>query len=497
MKTACEIRFGFFDITAKSDAALTSPGAQSWVQLSQLHDETQKIGKWATLEDGGWPLDGSMDILPDDLTTAFLGLWSQAQSDQAGVFSTPPWLEVSFTEPHSSVGFTLTFVESTNEWANALNIKWYGSGDAILKDTNYQPDSAVYFCDGKIENYRKVRFTFLGTNRPHHFLKLTGLQYGILKVFNDRVLLSARLQEEVDPLSDRLSINTLEFTAHAKEFDLVNMPDAYAMFQQRQAAKVLCTVDGVQSDYGAYYLDKPTTAEGRVSMSCTDLLGVIDATDYAGGSWVNGIAASVLISEIMTSAGLSAEQYSIASELASIVLTGYMEACTHREALQTVAFALCAVVNCARSDKINIYRLPESVQHTIATGDKVVGHTVSQEPLVTGVEVYRRTQDSNEETLVGSVYAAELPANAKANVKKVEGCTLLADAQALAQHIYDWNKRRLIGEGEVFPIAAKPGETISIDTASGKKLVGVMTSMSLDMVGGMIGKIDLQGGAVL
>ena len=74
----------------------------------------------------------------------------------------------------------------------------------------------------------------------------------------------------------------------------------------------------------------------------------------------------------MTSADAAA-YYDLAPSLAGIVIKGYLPVCTHREALQQVAFALGAVVSCARSDNIRIYPLPPATS-TITPHDKAAGH---------------------------------------------------------------------------------------------------------------------------
>ena len=108
----CDIRVSFrlIDNDAYSDATATAAQYNTDIsQLSQTHDLTEGMSaKYATLETYGWPLDGSCAIMPDSVSGIQTGLWSVA-SGADGTFTTNPSLTFSFTEDHSSVGFTVIF----------------------------------------------------------------------------------------------------------------------------------------------------------------------------------------------------------------------------------------------------------------------------------------------------------------------------------------------------------------------------------------------------
>ncbi len=113
----------------------------------------------------------------------------------------------------------------------------------------------------------------------------------------------------------------------------------------------------------------------------------MDDTEYLGGYWSDGITAQNLIADIMQSAHIEPEQYAIADSLKSVTVRGYLAIQTHRAALQQVAFAIGAVVDCSRSDCINI--TPQRLRtKTVPVSRKVVGHEQTQDALVTGVEVF-------------------------------------------------------------------------------------------------------------
>lgn len=362
--------------------------------------------------------------------------------------------------------------------------------------------------------------------------------------------------EEVDPISSELSINTMTFSFHSEkgEFDLLDLTGAYVLFQQRQEIKVLGEMDGIKMNMGTFYLDEPKSdTDSTVTMQCIDLVGVMDDTEYLGGYWPEGIAAEDLIVKIMTSAGVEPDLFEIKNDLSGRKIYGYLPICTHREALQQVAFALCSVVDCSRSGVLTIRSAKQEVKE-IPLNRKVIGHTQEQAALITGVEVFVSNyalgdsstklfeeerpagtffakfsspaanvtcsggviteNDVNyakidvktagmvtitgityEETksLSGSVYAENLPANALPNVLQIEDCTLHVDAQALAQHIYDYYQRRITDTGSFLLSEETVGDLVELENSSGKVLEGAVEQMDIDLTGGFIAKAVIRG----
>lgn len=557
MKTQTEIHYMLVDPGAAGDGVPSVTTKQPWVNVSQLHDEddTHVMAKWGTLEPGQFVLDGTAAMFPDDPAAQDMGLWSAGMSGADGRFAAPPVLTVAFSRPHTSLGITFVFAEPTGDWCDDLHLAWYDAAGAVLAEQNFAPDSASYFCDRLVHDYYKVVATFRKTNKPRRYLKLFRVRYGVVEHLTGGGLTEASLLEEADPTSMTVSVNTLRFGFYAdRRFDLLDLTGVYSVFQQQQRVRVRQTVDGVTREMGLFYTDVPEVQDERVvTIDCIDLVGVLGQTEYLGGLWLDGITAGALIREIMTSADAAA-YYELAPSLAGIVIKGYLPICTHREALQQVAFALGAVVSCARSDNIRIYPLPPATS-TITPHDKAAGHRQVQRGYVSGVEVYTHhyvpARDVTElfkatckagtefvrfsspaaslscsgasivesgvnyaklnvpaagqvvlsgkpyddqTSLGGSVYAAVMPAGARASVKTVEGCTLTADPQAVAQGLYDFYQQRIEDTGDLFPVDAAAGEVVRVETAGSHTLTGMVESLDIDLLGGGIAKAVVAGG---
>lgn len=554
--TDVRVRYGLIDVTAAEDGQMSMPNVQPFSSLPELLDDDQVIARLATLEHDHWFLDGTFEIFPTGYSSAFTGVWSDTQSGDDGVFAAPPVFTVNFSQPHTSGGITLVFSEATDDWCSDLDIVWYDQDGSTLGTQHFNPDSARYFCPNQIEDYYGLQITFNKTNKPNRYLKLTGIQYGVTLDLDGSKLISCTVLEEVDPISSNLSVNTLNLSFHTEggEFDLLDLTGAYVLFQQRQQADVTGWIDGVEMNMGSFYLETPSTTENIVTVDCIDLVGTMGDTDYLGGYWPDGILSQELIADIMASAGVDTAQYDVDSSLQNITVRGYLAIQTHREALQQVAFAIGAAVDCCRSYIINIRPLQTANPKSIPVSRKVTGHTQTLESLVTGVEVFThnyalgdtdgelfketrqpgdyliqfsspsanlsatnatitesgvnyaritvatagevvisgRTYEDTQ-SLAGSVYMENLPANAKPNIKTVNECTLDANAQSLAQRVYDYYQRRIADSGDIILSTEQAGDWISLQNADGKALVGTIEQISIDLTGGFIAKVESHG----
>lgn len=498
MGTKTAISFGLVDVTAKPDGIFTATDKQSFVNMQQLKRDELEIRKYATFEKDYFRLDDTFELFPDNTTEHDFGLWSSSLSNENGEFVNPVVLTIEFTEPHSSLGLTFTFHEPTEDYCDNMNVKWYGSTNGLLSDVDYVPDGTVYFADKEVEGYRKIVITFYSTIRPYRYLKLAQLDFGQIKLFSSRDIIKANILEEVDPISSELRINTLNFTLYSEdaEFSILNPQGIFSRLQQRQPLKVFEYLDGIKKNMGAYYLDEwENEDEYNINMTAIDLVGVIDGTNFAGGTY-NNVAAGMIISELMQSANA---EYEIDSSLSSKVLSGIIPVCTHREALQQVAFAVGGIVDCSRTHKIKIYPFPETVSAYIGKDRKFEGHKLKLKTIVTGVEVTAHNYVNGEDNpQVFGVYSTDLLPGDKVNILTVEEATLVSNNNALevAQRVYNYFQLRHQDEGEILLKSEECGQLTEISTLNNQQLQGIVERLDIDLTGGFIANATITGGVV-
>lgn len=559
MNTSAEIIFRIFDVTAALDAVPSATDKQSFSSLDTLCKEDLAFKKYGTLEDNQFLLDGTFELFPDNPSAENFGLWSASMSDAQCNFIVPPKLEFAFTEPHSSLGITLHFDSYCDDYCNHIKVKWFGAGGALLLNGDYRPNMSMYFVEARVSEYLKVEVEFLSTKIPYRYVKLNSVNFGLNLPVAGSNLLSANILEEINPISAEVSVNTLNFAVYSAEgiFSVVNPQGYYDFLQKKQRVDSYMHIDGVKQYMGAHYLDEPeSTNATTTTMSCIDMVGIIDQTTFKGGIY-KGKKVSELMDEIRVSAGAGVV-FDIQTELLDEIVNGHIPICTHREALQQVAFALGAVVDCSRSYAIKMYIADSTVKYEIGVNAKIDDHSIKQKSLVTSVAVTAHTYVVNNDTtelfkgilpvgqheitfsapahtltvtgaiitVSGANYAVvnvtvehevvitgngytdnlqpfravltNIPANERMNEVAVDQAILVCTTrgQRVADKLLEYYQNRLEDSGSVILSSESVGDSVSLHMAGAKAIDGIVESLDIDLTGGFIGKAKITGKVV-
>lgn len=408
MKTSTIIEYGAVDITAKADSTLSATDKQSFSNLSNLKRANLREKKYSTLERNFFVLDGKSENMADEVED--IALWSNSMTNDQGNFTTPPVLTITFTKVHTSIGLTLTFSEYA--YCTNLKIQYYDGENTLIKEETYSPDNYDYFCEGVAENYKKIVITFYSLNMPHRYLKLYKILYGQAVLFEGENLVSANILEQLDVLSNELTVNTLDFTVYSNDdrFNILNPEGVYATLQERQSLSVYEVKNDEIYDMGTFYIKEwKNKNNNKMEFKGIDLIGLLDGSTFDGGMYTS-ITAEDLITSIFDSAGFSSELYSIDSEIRNVTLTGYLPIMGSRDALQQVLFVLGAVANCARSDIINIYKIDSSATPIEIERENIFKNSeeIKQGELITGVKI--KTHNYVRKAAEIEVFSGELPA---------------------------------------------------------------------------------------
>lgn len=437
MRTNTRVEFGLYDVTARGDSSPACDAAQPFCSLRRdlLVEAVPSQVKYGTLESRQWLMDGSFSFFPEVPEAYFWGLWSAVQSGESGAFTDPPVLDIQFSQAHSSSGLMLHFYAPTGDWASKLKIQWYGADGGLLASALFTPDAVDFYCAKKVDRYCRIRLTFLETNHPGRYLKLAGLDYGVYLHFAGDEIVKAHVLEECDPLSAEISINTLGLTLYNKEgrFSILNPEGYFDVLQHKQKLTVWEDVrpearstSSTSYCMGTFYLsDWENSGDTLADFTAVDAVGLLDGAPYDGG--VYDTTAGALAADI-----LDGYSYTLDEELAAERVQGYLAAGTRREALQQLAFAIGAVVDCSRSDLIRISPAPARASGMIAYDRKFQdGSKVTLNPLITAVAVtahrYQAEDAASElykDTLESGTYQVTFSAPAVADSLTVTGATL-------------------------------------------------------------------------
>ena len=296
-----------------------------------------------------------------------------------------PALTISFNGKFSSVGILLTFNLLSGDYARKLNIKWYAD-DTLLSNKDFEPDGARYFCSNYVLRYNKIVLTFQSTSKPYRPVFLTRIDYGIYRDFLSDELLETDCLQEINAISESISINTLSFTVRAKN----NIP-----FDLQKKQRLGLYFDGRL--LGNFYL-KSGARKNRVDyyMDTHDALGILDGNEYHGGI-CSAVKVDTVLQEIFAGEDFG---YTLDESYKDVTLTGYIPYTSKRNALVQVAFAIGAIVDTSYGDCVRIYPQPQEVTGTFDNSNTFDGLTLEHSDIVTGIRLtvhsYAETDEEEE-----------------------------------------------------------------------------------------------------
>ncbi len=363
MQNQFYIQYNQFDTTALADAVETTTSNQSFGNLALLK-ENEQPKKYMTLEDNFTLLDGSFSELPDSPSDVVY--WSSVMSNANGNFTTNPIMTINFDENHSSSGLTLRFSE---DYPLYINIKWYNASDTLISEKIFTVNNLYYFADNKVDNYRKIIIEFTKTVRPFRFVKLWYIEYGKRFVFGENVIKSGSLVQECDPISDKITSDSMivEIMDKDNNFNLGNASGLHTIFQRNQKLTPYRNKDGVVSQLGEWYLDSFSVQNNTVKISTIGQVGLLDNFNFINGEVYTNKKAGLILDAIFLTAGITS--YVIDSVTYDTLLCGTLKKQTCRKALREVLFA-CGSICETHGGNINIKKQSKLVQSTIERSRK-------------------------------------------------------------------------------------------------------------------------------
>ena len=381
MGTYCKVEMKFTDVTALSDATVSSEDNQSIGDLS-IFDRQADQSDYGTLELNQYVLDGSKRIIDDPKDIAF---WSENMSAEDCTFEENPKITIHFTGQHSSSGLTFYFED---EYPEEMKVVWYTLDGVKLYEKVLCPKGLVFVCDQQVQNYGKIEIEFVKTKLPKHYIKLQYILYGRYIVWNRDKVQSALVQEDIDMTSATLSINEADITIVDAEndFDIGNEDGAWKSIQKNQEVTLSEYMDGTFRKMGTFFVNDFSFSGNVAKFELIDSVGLLDKyTFYEGRIYVN-VRADIILKSIFDAAGIT--KYEIAEDVGAVMLTGYLGIQNCRDALQKVCFACGAVADDSRSDTIRIYYPDRYVSSEVGTNRKLNGSTIiSLDEYVSGVSV--------------------------------------------------------------------------------------------------------------
>lgn len=390
-RTAPVVSFGLYALTVKQDSSFTCADLQPWSKLSDLKTDNATSLPYVSYEPSFWLLDGGYHFKPADSTTVHVGLMSLSMSDGAGAFAVAPVLTVDFSTAQSSDGLTLRFAQYSGDWASSVTVDYYDAGAALIRTDTYTPSTWELITGQAVADFKQIVITFTGTNKPYRYLRLEGIDFGTLIYFRADQVKAATVVEEIDPLTGEARYNTLDLRLYSADanFSPLNPQGAYQYLQQYQPIAVHETVGNQTLYIGQFYTDTwDNKSPQQIEFNCIDLLGVLETVTFMGNLYFGTLHIEDVIDSMLSAIHAP---YDLDAALYGTTITGWIPICSYRQALQQIAFACGAYLDCSRSGSLKIYKAPDlstaTPSATITRAQKSMSQNVGVKPLVTGVEV--------------------------------------------------------------------------------------------------------------
>lgn len=249
-----------------------------------------------------------------------------------------------------------------------MQVRWYSLDGNMISLKSFQPDNPDYYARNLVENYGRLEVEFQKA-RPYRYVKLWGIDYGVIVTWGENDIKTASLVEETDPTSNTLKINklTFQFVDRANEFNLANSEGLHKALQKKQHIEPYEVVDGERMYLGRYFLTTPSSDKSLAKMEATDYIGLLDDTDFKDGRVYNGEPAGDVLADIFAGTGIP---YEVSEDVAATPLHGWLKIQTRRKALREVLFAAGAVAETARRDNVWIYKPSRLIQSDIPRSRK-------------------------------------------------------------------------------------------------------------------------------
>lgn len=331
-------------------------------------------------------LDGNYLNSTDSVTVPYM---SESISDENCLFgSLSPSIAFDFSEKISSIGITLVFNNYSGDYCDDVIVHWYADNEELTSKEFY-PNSYSYFCYERVDYYDKVVVEFVKTNKPYRNAFLSSVLFGVSRIYTEKDIVDCNCFMEISPISDELSINTLDFSVR-KENDFV------FDFQKRQLVQIYFD----EQIFGNFYLKSGSkTNKYTYFINCEDAVSILDTNTFYGGVY-EGKKFGDLIAEIFEDEFID---YYVDDELVNKLVYGHIPYTSKREALALACFAVGGIVDTSFDERLFIYPLSTSKERDISLSDIYASPALSidNDDIMTGVNLtvhkYSKNSDSKTE----------------------------------------------------------------------------------------------------
>lgn len=332
-----EVEYGQVDPDARDNAKISelSPAVYFSIPSQTLNNWDWKPSvKIASLEDDGFPLDGTYTLAPEAPPTYEVGYWSEELGDAEGRLSVV--YEVSTTQINA-VGISILFEPLLIEWAVDFDVSFGGKRYEIRGN-----NKTLWVSDFPVEGCTSVRVEIKKWSRPNARVKIQQFEFGVYIVYTASEMTELTIDNRIDPVSSSLpeSAVSFGFVNFNKEYDPLVRGGREKFIEERQPVSVRMGYPGEMYKVGYYELTgAPSISAGCVTLNATSLIRKLDKSKPA--AFYQNTPLDTILREILLYCGIT--DFRIDESLKGIAVTALTdEDC--RALVTDIAIASCCTV---------------------------------------------------------------------------------------------------------------------------------------------------------
>lgn len=394
--TVASVKFELLNDEAMKNIQFESGVKKDFSDLSRLKTQGKEELPFMTFELNQGILDGSLRNFNQDeqKTTAFMSRYTSG--GDCG-FDTNVWVQTKLDNKYKFIGLTLNLGIN---YPKKITVEYYHDSQKILYKTIDNIKNSIIFVDMRAADVDSVKIIFDESYAPFQYATLQEILFGDILKWTGEDIISGNLQEETDIISKIVPNDTLSITIYSKtdDFNSLNPRGAYGYLLTNQRFSVEEYIyeihdrtgqisDTKKLNLGNFYLDSwESLYNKQIKFNLVSPLALLDKTQFKKSRMYSGEEkdnAYGVLEEIFKDCDYG--DYYIDESLKTVYLNGYIPVCTHKEAIQQVAFVCNCLVYDNRASPITIKPFDISLNQSIQTTNIFDPIKIEKRESVTGL----------------------------------------------------------------------------------------------------------------
>lgn len=292
-------------------------GQIPWSKPEQLHDKVfGNPTKYATLERDRWALDGTWDLLPDDpaQTAGQMGYIGSVLSGADGTFSTPPWVELQFSDVSVLQACSVYFPGNDYDGLPEDFTVEIKQGGTVYHTRTYTGNTAssVSLEGFTVNNPDAIRVTVTKWSRPSRRMRVVEIVPGVYEGWDGGMIAEFNIKQQGNIAATALPYGTctLKIDNLSRRFEPRSKNGLFQSIEERQGIDVSLGVrlaDGTDEykRLGIFYQYSGgwKTGDNGLTMqwNLVDIIGLLANREFLApstlpttlGGWIGALAAQL------------------------------------------------------------------------------------------------------------------------------------------------------------------------------------------------------------